>query len=509
MGRRFVLAAVLLVIVTIGVIGLTAWSSSVGAVDSTGLNEVLTPCAALVAIGVAFISILRWRRVADPLSLRVGIAVFVLAGGPLLAEGVVPTIVPSVRNNSTLVAVGAASTVVALGILMFALARLGQQSVTLRRLLPSTIAATAAVAGALMMFPGPAGSLGGAMTVESGAAPALARVLLAVVWTVVASAYAIDGLRRNRWLTAWFGLSLFGLALAQAVGALSETRGDFWATGSTLLRFVALLYALYGVNEELKRAYLVQRARLIDSELAADAVQARYRAERGAREERVHDARSAILAIAAAARALEIGNHEPETTAGLARALSGEIGRVQRLLEAEREPVPCVPFNVADALHSVLVCCRSGGLRVDADLPASLLAHGRSVDVAEIVHCLLANAARHAPGSPVSVRGTWYDGHVIVRVEDCGPGIDPTLHEEIFVRAVSPGGGSGLGLYVARRLAREQGGDLWVDPYCRSGAAFVLALPAISVVTAEPETPHHCPNDCGHLDRLLPIGAAL
>ena len=109
----------------------------------------------------------------------------------------------------------------------------------------------------------------------------------------------------------------------------------------------------------------------------------------------------------------------------------------------------------------------------------------------------------------MSVRGTWYDGHVIVRVEDCGPGIDPTLHEEIFVRAVSPGGGSGLGLYVARRLAREQGGDLWVDPYCRSGAAFVLALPAISVVTAEPETPHHCPNDCGHLDRLLPIGAAL
>ena len=262
-GRPFVLAALLLVIVTIGVIGLTAGSPSVGAVDSTGLNEVLTPCAALVAVGVAFISILRWRLVRDPLSLRVGIAVFVLAGGPLLAAEVVPTIVPSVRGQSAVVAVSAASTVVALGILMVALARLGQQSVRLRRLVPSTVAATAAVAGVLMVFPGIARSLGGALTVEPGVGPALVRVLLVVVWTVVASAYTIDGLRRNRWLTAWFGLSLFGLALAQVVGASSEARGDLWATGSSLLSLVALLYALYGVNEELKRAYLVQRARLI------------------------------------------------------------------------------------------------------------------------------------------------------------------------------------------------------------------------------------------------------
>ena len=168
----------------------------------------------------------------------------------------------------------------------------------------------------------------------------------------------------------------------------------------------------------------------------------------------------------------------------------------------------CRPFNVADALHSVLVCCESGGLRVDVDLPASLVADGRPADVAEIVHCLLANAARHAAGSLVSVRGMCDDGRVIVRVEDSGPGIDPTLHEEIFVRAVSHRGGSGLGLYVARRLAREQGGDLWVDPYRRSGAAFVLALPPVRVVRAEPEGLHHYPIDGGHLDRLVPIRAA-
>jgi signal transduction histidine kinase len=509
-GRPFVLAALLLVSVTIGVIGLTARSSPVGTVDSSGLNEVLTPCAALVAIGVAFISIVRWRLGGDPLSLRVGIAVFLLAGGPLLAAGVVPTIVPSVRGQSAVVAVSAASTVVALGILTFALARLWQQSLRLRRLVPLTVAATAAVAGVLMAFPGIARSLGGAVTVEPGVGPMLVRVLLVVVWTMVASAYAIDALLRHRWLTAWFGLSLFGLALAQVVGASSETRGDLWATGFTLLTFVALLCALHGLNEELKRAHLVQRARLIDSELAADAAYARYRTERTAREEQAHDTRSAILAIGATARALEVGYHElePETTAALARALCDEIGRVQRLNETEREPVSCTPFNVADALHSVLVCCRSGGLRVEVDLPASLVADGRPADVAQIVHCLLANAARHAAGSLVSVRGMCDDSRVIVRVEDSGPGIDPALHEEIFTRAVSHGDGSGLGLYVARRLAREQGGDLWVDPNRRSGAAFVLALPAVSVVRATPEGLHHDPVDGRHLDCLVPVGAA-
>ena len=38
--------------------------------------------------------------------------------------------------------------------------------------------------------------------------------------------------------------------------------------------------------------------------------------------------------------------------------------------------------------------------------------------------------------------------------------------------------GSGLGLYVASRLMREQGGDLWVTDNPGGGAAFVMSLPA-------------------------------
>jgi signal transduction histidine kinase len=68
-----------------------------------------------------------------------------------------------------------------------------------------------------------------------------------------------------------------------------------------------------------------------------------------------------------------------------------------------------------------------------------------------------------------------------VIVADQGKGIAAEDQAKIFEKfgRVDPGepGGSGLGLYIARRLARAMGGDIMVDSAPDEGARFILTLP--------------------------------
>ena len=92
---------------------------------------------------------------------------------------------------------------------------------------------------------------------------------------------------------------------------------------------------------------------------------------------------------------------------------------------------------------------------------------------------LLENAAVHAPGSVVAIEavetGT---GLVDLVVQDGGPGVDPALADRAFAKGVSatPGPNNGLGLYSARKLARQAGGELDLLP-SEEGACFRLLLP--------------------------------
>ena len=104
---------------------------------------------------------------------------------------------------------------------------------------------------------------------------------------------------------------------------------------------------------------------------------------------------------------------------------------------------------------------------------------GRADDLSEVVHILLANAARHAPGEVTTVTAKVAGDVVEIRVADTGPGIEPWMRGELFQwgtrRPGSPG--QGIGLQLGRRLMLEQGGDLRLDS-SRRGAEFVIVVPA-------------------------------
>jgi signal transduction histidine kinase len=104
--------------------------------------------------------------------------------------------------------------------------------------------------------------------------------------------------------------------------------------------------------------------------------------------------------------------------------------------------------------------------------------------VLQILINLIGNAIAYSPaGSTVTVtNGASEAGMVNVSVADEGPGITPEQAERIFEKFERLGrdkdGGSGLGLYISRRLAEAMEGTLAVEMPAGGGALFRLELPA-------------------------------
>ena len=103
--------------------------------------------------------------------------------------------------------------------------------------------------------------------------------------------------------------------------------------------------------------------------------------------------------------------------------------------------------------------------------------------VAQVVRVLLDNALRFAPaGTPVVVELTSDSEACVVAVHDRGPGVPPLEREQIFERfrrgsETGGEGGFGLGLAIARELARRMDGDVVIVDSSRvSGARFELRL---------------------------------
>lgn len=105
---------------------------------------------------------------------------------------------------------------------------------------------------------------------------------------------------------------------------------------------------------------------------------------------------------------------------------------------------------------------------------------GRSL---QIMINLIGNALRYSPRGGEVVVATERDGEwALVSVTDRGKGIAPEDQARIFEKFervdTSEPGGNGLGLYIARRLARAMGGELSVDSMPGEGATFTFRLRA-------------------------------
>jgi signal transduction histidine kinase len=133
-----------------------------------------------------------------------------------------------------------------------------------------------------------------------------------------------------------------------------------------------------------------------------------------------------------------------------------------------------------------LLSVRAAAREVRIDRPAedeSLPASGEFKRVLQIAMNLLTNAIRYSPeGGQIWMRLDREGDRAALVVADQGRGIAPEDQARIFDKfeRIDPGepGTTGLGLYIARRLARAMGGDVEVESAPGQGARFKLTLPA-------------------------------
>jgi signal transduction histidine kinase len=118
----------------------------------------------------------------------------------------------------------------------------------------------------------------------------------------------------------------------------------------------------------------------------------------------------------------------------------------------------------------------------------SVVAHVDPRQVERSLQNLLTNAAVYTPNGGTVRLTVAREGPVArVRVSDTGPGIPPDQQARVFerfyradpARARRPGqpGGTGIGLTVARELARANGGDVRIESSTPQGTTFVIELP--------------------------------
>jgi signal transduction histidine kinase len=129
---------------------------------------------------------------------------------------------------------------------------------------------------------------------------------------------------------------------------------------------------------------------------------------------------------------------------------------------------------------------RAKDIRLSFDLPPKLpVIHGDRDKLVQAAHNLVANAIKYTPaGGSVNVRAITDDKNIGIEVSDSGIGISPGEQDKIFEKfyrakdkRIGSITGSGLGLSLAREIARMHGGDITVQSEIDKGSTFTLNVP--------------------------------
>lgn len=112
--------------------------------------------------------------------------------------------------------------------------------------------------------------------------------------------------------------------------------------------------------------------------------------------------------------------------------------------------------------------------------------------IREIINNLTENAIKYTPSGEVSIDITGDDEHITISVADSGIGIPAEDLSHLFQKFYRVDntdtreiGGTGLGLYLCRRLAETIGGRVWAESTYKKGSTFFVQLPRLDSMQAK------------------------
>lgn len=159
-------------------------------------------------------------------------------------------------------------------------------------------------------------------------------------------------------------------------------------------------------------------------------------------------------------------------------------------LDFAADPHHVVEFNLASLIREVCLshqaAATSANLTLQFDCPDQLAITADRCRLERIISNLVSNAIKFTKTGGVRVNVASAGQHVEVHVVDTGVGIDRGDRERLFEEFYQVNNherdrrkGFGLGLAIARRLARQLGGDITIDSAAGQGSRFTVALPGV------------------------------
>ncbi len=328
-----------------------------------------------------------------------------------------------------------------------------------------------------------------------------------------------DGLARTETQTAWAGRVLVGLGLTGVLAGLLSGYATARARSRRVAQLSVRVRAVQAHLDQEVGAMTLDRpghpgdldeqldhviGRVKDvcrklQEQERDLLRAEQLAAVGQLAAGVaHEVRNPLtgvkLLLQAAARTHAPAALTPDRLDVLLREVARIERTVQGLMDFARTPPPDRrPHDLralaADAAEVARARAEAKSVALRLAVPDAPL--GAAVDrdqMLSLLTNLLSNAVDATPpGGEVVLRAAaGPDGGAVVEVADSGPGIDPAVAGRLFTPfATTKPTGTGLGLTVARRVARDHGGTLTAAARPAGGAVFTLTLPAAEGAHAE------------------------
>jgi signal transduction histidine kinase len=201
----------------------------------------------------------------------------------------------------------------------------------------------------------------------------------------------------------------------------------------------------------------------------------------------VHDLRNPLGAICAAAEMLIEIDSGPTQVRRLATNIRRAAGRMRELL-ADLNSVARGNRPIAEAcdIREVIAAAsdaasadtKNHSVQILLEAPEGVELWLIRSRIERVFFNLIANSLEAmASGGQLRIIVRKAPNHVLIELEDTGPGIPRAIRDRLFEPFVTADkqNGLGLGLALSRQTLLNHGGDIWTEP--ASGARFVIRLP--------------------------------
>lgn len=183
-------------------------------------------------------------------------------------------------------------------------------------------------------------------------------------------------------------------------------------------------------------------------------------------------------------------------------ALVTNLGQVERLstltrslltlaqFSSDRPPLTLTPLALAplvqDLVKELTPLAEDRKIQLAVDAQPVPLVEGDAGRLTQLLINLLDNALAHTPpDGRITVRVRPSREHIVIEVEDTGPGIAPEHLPRLFERfyradpaRARESGGTGLGLAIVKEIAEAHGGTVGVESTLGKGSVFTITLPS-------------------------------